>query len=177
MAKKKTSTFNIKKQPAQTIFEYFNNWIQSLNNSKIFAGLMIITLNIASKFVNIKLGKTLESYLKYSFSRQILIFAIVWMGTREIYIALLITILFIICTDFLFHEDSSFFILSNETKEHYCNLLDNPPDKVSDDDIKKAKEVLEKAKVQGKYNENSSDTSETNDLHAKIAGNSYDSFR
>jgi len=144
-----------------------------MNNSKIFAGMMIITLNIASKFVNIKLGKTLESYLKYSFSRQILIFAIVWMGTREIYIAFLITVVFIICTDYLFHEESSFFILSNETKEHYCNLLDNPPDKVTQEEVKKAEAVLEKAKEQGIYNENN----EMNDIQTKISGTSYDSFR
>ena len=71
----------------QSLFSYFNNHIQALNSSKLFAGLMIIILNIASKFVNIKVGKTLEAYLKYTFSRQILGFAIAWMGTRDIYIA------------------------------------------------------------------------------------------
>ena len=50
------------------IFTYVNNNITSLNNSKIFAGLMIIILNIASKFVTIKLSKTMESYLKHTFS-------------------------------------------------------------------------------------------------------------
>ena len=60
------------------IFSYLHNSIKSINDSKIFAGLMIITLNIVSKFVNIKLSKTMEAYLKFSFSRQILVFAIAW---------------------------------------------------------------------------------------------------
>jgi len=168
---KKTKTPNIPKTPMFMIFDYFHNGVQSLNNSKIFAGLMIITLNIVSKFVNIKLGKTLESYLKYSFSRQILVFAIAWMGTRDIYIALFITVLFIIFTDYLFHEDSAFFILSDETKEHYCNLLDNPPDIISEEDIKKAKEVLEKASKQ-----KNSESNEGVNINEKIQGTSFDSF-
>jgi hypothetical protein len=92
------------------LFSYVHDHIQAINNSKIFAGLMIITLNIVSKFVNIKLSKTMEAYLKFTFSRQILVFAIAWMGTRDIYIALFITIVFVIVTEFLFHEESMFFV-------------------------------------------------------------------
>ena len=76
----------------QTIHQYVTN----LNNSKIFAGIMIIILQISSRFVTVKLSKTVESYLKYTFSRQVLIFTIAWMGTRDIYIALCIAILFTI---------------------------------------------------------------------------------
>ena len=90
--------------------------IMNINNSKIFAGLMIITLNIASKFVTFKLGKTAETYLKYTFSRQILVFAMAWMGTRDIYIAGALTAIFIILFDFLFNENSSLCILPNDFK-------------------------------------------------------------
>ena len=82
------------KQTFSQIWKNMDSQIQNLNNSKVFAGLMIITLNIASKFVNIKLGKTMERYLKYTFSKQILVFAIAWMGTRDIYIALTIVFFF-----------------------------------------------------------------------------------
>ena len=81
----------------QNILNHSHNTITNINTSKVFAGLVIITLNIASRFVTIKLSKSMESYLKFTFSKQILIFAIAWMGTRDIYIALFITTLFIIC--------------------------------------------------------------------------------
>jgi hypothetical protein len=132
-----------------SFLDYLHNNIQTINNSKIFAGLMIITLNIVSKFANFKLSKTLESYFKYTFSRQILVFVIAWMGTRDIYIAILITLIFVICTEYLFHEESSFFILPHSFRDYHISLLDNDyKDKVTDDDIAKAKEVLEKAKYQ-----------------------------
>jgi hypothetical protein len=94
----------------------------NLNESKIFAGLMIVILNIASKFVNFKFGPTAEKYLKYTFSRQILVFAMTWMGTRDIYIATIITLVFILFFDVLFNEDSRFCILPDNLKEYYQNL-------------------------------------------------------
>ena len=130
------------------IFSYLHNQVQVLNNSKIFAGVMIITLNIASRFVNIKLSKTMESYLKHTFSKQILVFAIAWMGTREIYVAIFITALFTLCFEYLFHEESMFFCLPEEFKDYHIELLENA--EVTDEDIKKANEVLEKAKKQNK---------------------------
>lgn len=132
-------------------FSFIHDHVQAINNSKIFAGLMIITLNIVSKFANIKLSKTLESYLKYTFSRQILVFAIAWMGTRDIYIALFITFLYVILTDYLLHEDSAFFVLSEEFKDHHITLLENDVnnDNITMEDVVKARAVLEKAKEKG----------------------------
>jgi hypothetical protein len=142
------------------IFSYLHNQVQVLNNSKIFAGVMIITLNIASRFVNIKLSKTMESYLKHTFSKQILVFAIAWMGTREIYVAIFITALFTLCFEYLFHEESMFFCLPEEFKDYHIELLENA--EVSDEDIKKANEVLEKAKSQKKQVESNSNKPNTN---------------
>ena len=139
--------------PISKILTYLHNNILAINNSKVFAGLMIITLNIVSKFVNIKLSKTMESYLKFTFSRNILVFAIAWMGTRDIYIALLIMILFILVTEHFFHEDSALFILPSDFKEYHINLLDNEiqnKDEVTEEEIIKAKAVLEKAKAKNK---------------------------
>jgi hypothetical protein len=99
--------------------------VNSLNNSKLFAGLMIIVLNISSKFVTIKLSKSMESYLKYTFSKQILIFAIAWMGTRDIYIAFGITIIFTICMDYLFNEDSPYCCLPHDFTNYHLSLAES----------------------------------------------------
>jgi len=130
-----------------SMLDYLHNNIKAMNDSKIFAGLMIITLNIASKFVTIKLSKTMESYLKYTFSRDILVFAITWMGTRDIYIALFITSVFILCMDFLLNEDSMFCILPEQFTDYHISLATNN-EIVSPEEIKKAREVLERAEKQ-----------------------------
>jgi hypothetical protein len=119
----------------------------NINNSKLFAGLMIIVLNIASKFVTIKLSKTMEAYLKFTFSRDILVFAIAWMGTRDIYIALIITGIFMLCMDYFFNEESAYCCLPSNFTDYHVSLINND-EVVTPDQIKKAEEVLEKAKQQ-----------------------------
>ena len=85
--------------------------IAALNNNKFFAGIVMIILNLGSKFITIKFSPSQEAYLKNSVGRQILIFAIAWIGTRDIYISLGLTAVFIILADHLFNEDSRFCIL------------------------------------------------------------------
>lgn len=106
-------------------FSLFHDQVKIMNNSKLFAGLMIIILNVSSKFVTIKLSKSMEAYLKYTFSRNILIFAIAWMGTRDIYIALVITLLFIVFMDYLFNEDSPYCCLPHEFTHYHLNLAES----------------------------------------------------
>jgi hypothetical protein len=137
------------------ILNYLHNHVMTINNSKLFAGLMIIVLNVASKFVNIKLSKTMEAYLKYTFSRDILVFAIAWMGTRDIYIALIVTGVFMLCMDYFFNEESSFCCLPANFTDYHVSLIKND-DAVTPEQIKQAEEVLEKAKqmkVEKQYNE------------------------
>ncbi len=128
------------KKSSSSLFDGLHEKITNLNNSKIFAGLMIITLNIASKFVTFRFGKSTEMYLKYTFSRQILVFAMAWMGTRDIYIAAALTAVFILFFDFLFNENSSLCVLPNEFKEYYKNIDED----ISHDDYVKAKATVEK---------------------------------
>ncbi len=133
---------------------YMHNVITNINTSKLFAGLIIIILNISSKFVTIKLGKTVEAYLKYTFSKQILVFAIAWMGTRDIYIALLISFVFIFLFDYILNDESRFCCLPASFMDYHLNLIETEENKaeVTDDEIKKAKDVLEKAEMQKNKN-------------------------
>lgn len=124
--------------------------VKVINDSKIFAGLMIITLNIASKFVNLNLSKTIESYMKNTFSRNILIFAIAWMGTRDIWVALLITFLFVFLMDYILNEESIFCCLPEQFTSYHLSLLDNTNSNCKSftvEEVNKAYEILEKANM------------------------------
>jgi hypothetical protein len=121
-------------------------YLSYLNNSKFFAGLVMIMLNIGSKYVTVELSKNQEEYLKNNIGRQMLIFAISWMGSRDILIALALTAIFTVLTDHLFNEESSLCIIPQKYRQ-YQHLLDLDKNSVvTDDEIKKATEILEKAK-------------------------------
>jgi len=128
------------------IFTYLHDHIMYLNNSKFFAGVVMIMLNIGSKFISIQFSKSAEEYFKLSVTKQILVFAMAWMGTRDIYTALVITAVFVVLSDHLFNEESRFCIVP-----HKYRVLDKAIDVngdgfVSDEEIKNAERILEKAK-------------------------------
>lgn len=129
------------------------SYLKSLNNSKFFAGLVMIMLNIGSKYVTVELSKSQEEYLKNNIGRQILIFAISWMGSRDILIALALTAIFTVLTQHLFNEESSFCIIPRKYR-NYEHLLDLDNDnEVSDIEIKKAREVLDRIRKKAERRE------------------------
>ena len=78
-----------------------NEWVSSLNTNMFFAGIMMLTLNIGSRYIQLNLSPSAESYLKYAITKEFLIFTIAWMGTRSIYVALTLTAAFIILSDYV----------------------------------------------------------------------------
>ena len=128
------------------MFKLIHKSLMSLNDSKFFSGLVMIMLNIGSKYITIELSKNQEEYLKNSVARVLLLFSITWMGTRDIYMSILLTSAFIIMTGYLFNEESSLCILPANLKR-FNNILDkNDDSKVSDQEISAAVAILEKAK-------------------------------
>jgi hypothetical protein len=121
--------------------------IKWLNDSKIFAGIIMLLLNVSSKFTSLPVSKVMESYLKHTFSSYLLVFAISWMGTRDIFVALFMTLLFAIVMGMLLNEQSPFCCLSEGfTTEHIALLEgDANPDQLSKTEIQSAIKTLEKA--------------------------------
>jgi len=125
---------------------YINHHVMYLNNSKFFAGVVMILLNVGSKFISIQFSKSAEEYMKYTISKQLLVFSMAWMGTRDIYAALGLTAVFTILSEHLFNEESPMCIVPN----HYRvldKLIDiNEDGVVSESELAAAIAVLEKAK-------------------------------
>ncbi len=122
-----------------------NSSVTFLNTNKIFAGIIMIILNISSRFVNFDIGKPSESMIRENISKQLLIFSVAWMGTRDIYIALTLTIAFTLIFDFLLNEKSSCCVIPEKYKV-IAKALDTDGDGVvSEDEINAALQILEKA--------------------------------
>jgi hypothetical protein len=98
--------------------------VRYINESKIFAGVMVIILNVSTKFVPMKISKSMEAFLRHTFSRNLLVFAICWVGTRDILISLCITAIFILLMDFLLNEESYFCILPESFTNYHLSLIE-----------------------------------------------------
>jgi len=128
-----------------------NLFFNKINNSKLFAGFVMILLNIGSRFVKIEVSKSQEKYLKKSLGRHLMIFAISWLGTRDVLIALTITAIFNVLIGYLFNEKSRFCIIPHKHRE-FEDVLDIDGDgEITEKDINKAMEIIKKAKKTDKH--------------------------
>jgi hypothetical protein len=118
--------------------------VKMVNESKIFAALVILTMNLSSKFITLPMSKTVESYVKNSFSQYILVFAMSWMGTRDILVSIVVTIVFGIFMEFILNEKSAFCCLSEGFVDSQLSKL-KKEEIVSKEEIETASKTLQKA--------------------------------
>lgn len=137
----------MKKVPIYLIpFHAMHDYVKVLDNSKLFAGIVMILLNVGSKFITIQFSRSTEEYLKMSLSKQILVFAMAWMGTREIYPSLMLTAAFAVLSEHLFNEESDYCVIPRHMRI-LEKLMDTDGDGVvSETEINSAIATLEKAK-------------------------------
>ena len=95
--------------------------LETLNGSKLFAGLMMIFLNIGSKFVTIELSSNQKQFLANSILRQVLVFAVAFVGTRDLLISLVLTAVFTVLVDGLLHETSPISILPKSSSSIFSS--------------------------------------------------------
>tara|TARA_B100001059_G_scaffold197050_1_gene202306 strand:+ start:222 stop:650 length:429 start_codon:yes stop_codon:yes gene_type:complete len=120
-------------------------YINTLNSSKYFTGIMMLMLNIGSRFVEIKFNDSMESFVKSNIAKELLIFTMAWMGTRDIIVAFILTASFVILSEFLLNNNSNYCIIS---KKYSMKIDKNKDGIISDNEINEAIAVLEKAKKQ-----------------------------
>ncbi len=130
------------------MIRYLNKLSDKLNNSKYFLGIMMILLNIGSKYVTVKLSKSQEAYLRNHIVRELLIFTVCWMGTRDIFVSIVVTGAFFVLTQHLFNEESRFCVLPEKYRKFHLLLDTNGDGVISDQEIDDAVALLTKAKKQ-----------------------------
>ena len=118
--------------------------ISILNNSKYFAAVMMLLLNLGSRYISMELTQFHEDFLSNVFVRRFLVFTVVFIATRDIKVALISTAVFIVIVSGIFNEDSQYCILPNA----------NDPRKITKQEYNYAQSILEKYHKQLKEKNN-----------------------
>jgi hypothetical protein len=84
--------------------------------------------------------------MKYTVSKQLLVFSMAWMGTRDIYAALGLTAVFTILSEYLFNEQSNLCIVPPKYRVLHKLLDTNENGVVSETELAAAIAILEKDK-------------------------------
>lgn len=131
----------------------FSTFLQDINTNKLFIGIMMIFMNIGSRYIELKLTNGQEMILK-NIAREVLIFIIAFMGSRDLFIAFVITAVFIILSNFVFNENCKFNLIPEKYKKLISVVDINKDNYVSDDELNKAYDILKKARKQIELNKN-----------------------
>ena len=104
-----------------------------LSGNKYILGVMILLINIGARYIGNEVGDFMHKVLNHKFSRRFLIFLVLWMGTRDLVVAGVITIAFIVIVSTIFNEHSD-----------YCILPIDNTSPISKEDYLLAKELISK---------------------------------
>jgi hypothetical protein len=124
--------------------------LKRLNDSKFLMGVAMLLLNVGSKYVEMGFSKTQEEALRNGIGREILIFAMVFMGTHDIILSIIMTASFVVLSNYLFNEKSKFCLIPSRL-ESIARITDKNNDKrISQAEEKAALDTLRKAEEQKK---------------------------
>lgn len=92
-----------------------------LSGNKYILGLMILLINLGARYIGNEVSEFMHKVLNHKFARRFLIFLVLWMGTRDLVVASVITVSFIVLVNTLFNENSKFCILPVENDSPITN--------------------------------------------------------
>jgi uncharacterized membrane protein (DUF485 family) len=140
--------YNLFKNYKRFLKKYkFDIFMNDLGSNKLLLGVFMIFMNIGSRYIELKLTKGQEMILK-NIAREVLIFIIAFVATKDLIMSFIITAIFIILANFVFNEKSKYSILPEKYKK-LASLIDTNNDNViSENEINKAYDILKKARGQ-----------------------------
>jgi hypothetical protein len=124
---------------------YLKQFYDYLSNDKIIIGLCIIFLNIASKYIDFNLTKNQETIIK-NLGKEVLVFFIAFIGTRDILVSIILTVIYWIISTWLLNENSNLCILPENLKTLHKAIDTNHDNYISQEEINHAINLLSKAK-------------------------------
>lgn len=92
--------------------------ISSFNTNPYFIGLMMLFMNLGGRFLAMEVTKGQEKFFQNPWVRRLLIFTVIFIATRNIFVAFWLSLAVILIVGMLFNENSALFILApQQTKQ------------------------------------------------------------
>jgi hypothetical protein len=81
--------------------------LQVFNQNPYFIGLMMLLLNLGGRFISLEVTKQQEQFLQLPWVRRLLIFTVLFVATRNLWVAFWMTLIVVLCLGYLFNENSA----------------------------------------------------------------------
>lgn len=120
------------------------NIVKPVNDNKFILAIVMMFLNISSKYIDLRLSKTQEHALKNSIAREIIIFSVLFVGTHDIILSSGLTFVFFIFTEYFLNEDSKYCLFSQQLNRMKQVMLQKEGE-VTDKELNHALETIKRA--------------------------------
>jgi hypothetical protein len=81
--------------------------VLSLNSNPYFIGTMMLLLNLGGRFISMEMTRSQEQFFQNPWIRRLLIFTVLFVGTRNVLVAFWMTLIIVLLIGYLFNENSS----------------------------------------------------------------------
>ena len=80
------------------------------SSNPYFIGLMMLILNLGGRFIVLEVTKGQEKFFQNPWFRRFLIFTVLFVATRNLVVAAIMTVVIVLFIGYLFNENSRFFL-------------------------------------------------------------------
>jgi len=84
-----------------------DGFLQIFNNNPYFIGIMMLILNLGGRFISMEVTKKQELFFQHPWVRRILIFTVLFVATRNLWVAFWTTVTVVLFLGYLFNENSA----------------------------------------------------------------------
>ena len=92
-------------------------FLQIFNTNPYFIGIMMLVLNLGGRFISLEVTKKQEQFLQLPWVRRALIFTVLFVATRNIWVAFWTTVAVVLVLGYLFNENSALCIFGQGGKD------------------------------------------------------------
>lgn len=146
---------------------FFLRMKRKFDGNRGTAAIFMLFLNIGSRYINLNLTTTQEYYIRKMLIPEILVFAISWMGSRDVLIAFGITTAYAIISRFMLNENSNFCVFKERMKDIKQLIDTNNDNKISDNEIQQAVKILSSKIENNKGNTNAKEVNNSLSITSK----------
>ena len=93
--------------PMMVAISPLDAFLQIFNTNPYFIGVMMLILNLGGRFISLEVTKKQEQFLQHPWVRRVLIFTVLFVATRSIWVAFWATVTAVLFLGYLFNENSS----------------------------------------------------------------------
>ena len=133
-----------------------------LNSSRIMSALLMLTMNIGSKYIGRDVPVAVDILFDNFWARMFVIFCIAYISTKDIIVSILILLFYILLFSYMLNENSKSCVLSKTVKSYKdiinkkkfntnnINNINNLDEDITEEKVIKAKEILRKYELKKK---------------------------